>query len=165
MGLFYAMLDSNNSIIGEFSSPQLTGTPGYTVLDDSDPRVIAYLDPLPTIRRQKLAEIDAAAGNARAKYITVIAGQEMTYLEKVKQAQAFQADPSPTQTAYPMIYGEVGITAADAAGVAAVILQNYAAWQQLGAAIERQRLTAKKAISEANDEAAVASAMGAITWP
>ena len=36
-------------------------------------------------------QIDQAAGNARAKYLTVAAGQEATYLAKYQDARAFKA--------------------------------------------------------------------------
>ena len=159
----------------------------------------AWLLDLEAMRADAIAQVDRQAGQQRSRYITVAPGQDMTYQEKVRQAQALQAymtqaqaaadaataaataaaqaavppqePPPPVQptppdpSLYPLIFGEVGITAADAAGVAVAVLAAYGQWQQIGAAIEKQRLTAKKAISSANDEAAVAAAMAAIVWP
>lgn len=112
-----------------------------------------------------LTAIDIAAGAERAKYITVTPGQDMTYLEKVTQAKAFQADGAPTAEKYPLVYGEVPVTAADAAGVAAVFLANYASWQQIGAAIEKVRLTAKKAVTAAATADAVTAVLDGLAWP
>jgi hypothetical protein len=110
--------------------------------------------------------VDIAAGNTRLKYITDIAGQQMTYQEKVRQAEMLQANPALTATDCPLIFGEVGITAADAPGVAAVILARYASWQQIGAAIEKARLTAKNAIkTTANDEDDANLILSQISWP
>lgn len=121
---------------------------------------------LDELRQVYSTRIDVAAGNARTKYITDIPGQEMTYQEKVRQAEMLQANPALTETDCPLIFGEVGITAADAPGVATVILARYASWQQIGAAIEKARLTAKNAISTTiNDEDDAKLILSQISWP
>lgn len=122
----------------------------------------------PTLNDHKAsaaAWIDAKAGEARAQFITVAPGQEMTYLEKVTQARAFGADPDPDIEDYPLLYGEIGITGESAAEVAGVILGRYAQWQQIGATIEATRLTAKRDVAAAADAAAVLAILDALTWP
>jgi hypothetical protein len=111
-----------------------------------------------------IAEIDQKAGQERAKHITVAPGQDMTYERKFNQAVAFQADPAPTPAKYPAIYNEVGITAADAAGVAAVVIGMNNGWGPLADAIERGRLRAKKQVSEATTLAAIDAALAALSW-
>lgn len=116
-------------------------------------------------RSTAIAMVDDLAGRERAKYITVAPGQEMTYQEKVRQAQAFGDDAAPDEGKYPLIYGEVGITAADAAGVAVVVLQSFALWQQIGAAIEKVRLAAKRDINAAGSQAAIDAVLAGLVWP
>lgn len=111
------------------------------------------------------AYIDAAAGRARAQFITVAPGQEMTYLEKVIQARAYGADLDPDVEDYPLLYGEIGITGESAAEVAGVILGRYALWQQIGAVIEATRLTAKRDVAAAEDAAGILTILSALTWP
>lgn len=137
----------------------------FQSLIDAAQAVFAAEDAPPSLEQQRataLALVDSQAGWARGQFITVIPGQEMTYLEKVRQAQAFQQDP---QGNYPLLAGEVGITADDQAAVAAVILGRYATWQVIGAAIEQQRLGAKRDIAAAADSDAIAVVLDGIVWP
>lgn len=110
------------------------------------------------------AQIDAAAEVERGRYITSGSGQAMTYQAKAAEALALAADPAPDHAAYPLLSAEVGITAPDLTGVGAVVRGAYAAWQVIGAAIERARLAGKVAVMAADDEAA-ARAAAAVEWP
>lgn len=110
------------------------------------------------------AQIDAAAEVERARYITPGAGQAMTYQTKAAEALALASDPAPDPAAYPLLSAETGITAPDLAGVGAVVRAAYAAWQVIGAGIERARLAGKAAVLAAEDEAA-ARAAAAVAWP
>lgn len=133
----------------------------------------AWVLDLDGLRSTYLQRVDVAAGNARMKYITDIPGQQMTYQEKVRQAQAVKAlDQGGDLTPFALITGEVGITApntgnaeADARAVADVILARYASWQTIGAAIERVRLTAKAALATINDEDDAKLIVSQIVWP
>ncbi|MCB0055520.1 MAG: hypothetical protein KDE45_00780, partial [Caldilineaceae bacterium] len=52
-------------------------------------------------------QIDAAAGRARARYLTTVPGQEATYTAKYAQAQAYIAAGYPASTTpYPWIAQE-----------------------------------------------------------
>jgi hypothetical protein len=61
---------------------------------------------LADVRMRASAEVDRAAGSARARYITIVAGQEGTYIEKEKQAEQFRAAGYPTKAIPLMIDGE-----------------------------------------------------------
>lgn len=110
----------------------------------------------------KLA-IDTAAERERMRYLTGGAGQAMTYTRKVEQARAVQADADPQPEDYLLLAASIGIDGDDIQAVAATILGLDAAWEQIGAAIEAVRLTAKRAVDLAPDAAAAA----AVTplWP
>lgn len=124
--------------------------------------------PEPTLAEYKaaaLVAIDAQAETARLQFITPGAGQAMTYQEKVAQARAFGADPSPNAGKYPLIYGEVGITGNSPAMVAGVILARYTAWQGIGAEIETTRLTAKRGVEAASLNSVITDIIQGLTWP
>ncbi|RME58088.1 hypothetical protein D6779_07220, partial [Candidatus Parcubacteria bacterium] len=76
-------------------------------------QIIDSFDPLPHARAEAEKMIDEAAGQARARYITVAPGQEATYVEKARQAEAFKAAGYPTPVdvnLYPLIDAEVQAT-------------------------------------------------------
>lgn len=103
------------------------------------------------IRREVREAIDAVAGEARARHITVAPGQAETYTAKAEQAQAYLAAGAPGDLSeWPWIrvdaqaFGMSGETAASS------ILANRDAWTQLGAKIEEIRLRAKAAVNAAS---------------
>lgn len=110
-------------------------------------------------------QIDAAAETVRLKYITAGTGQAMTYQRKVDEAKQAIAETNPKPADYPLLSASIGIDGANLKAVAAVILGMDAAWAQIGAQIERIRLTAKQDIDATEDEAAARSVIAAIVWP
>lgn len=120
---------------------------------------------LPSIKAGLIAQVNAEAEAERLKYITAGASQALTYQEKLAQARACLAEASPVAADYPMLENEIGISGASLQDVAQAIVDAYAAWQQVGAAIEKVRMAGNKAISEAADEASTRAARAAITWP
>ncbi len=121
-------------------------------------------DALAALKAALRAGIDAEAELQRLRYITGGAGQAMTYARKTEEAKAASVDLAPTAEAYPLLAASVGIDGADIAEVAAVVLAMDAQWSIIGAAIEAARLAAKKAVSDAGDEAS-ARAAAVVTWP
>lgn len=119
---------------------------------------------LASAKHAALVRIDAAAENARLRFITGGAGQAMTYQAKVAEAQRIATDGAPDPTAYPLLSAEVGITANTLPGVAGAVLEAYSAWLQIGAAIEALRLGAKRDIAQASTVEAVEAA-AAVNWP
>jgi len=129
------------------------------------------LDRVRTIYRNRVEE---DAERVRLRYITPGAGMAMTYTEKHQQAQAVEVlgeaaanalTPEQRTAQFPTLAASVGIEAPTLWGCALLVIQKYEQFAQLSGAIERTRLLAKKAISDASDPAAVVAAYGAITWP
>lgn len=89
----------------------------------------------------------------------------MTYQQKASEAARFIEATNPISTDYPLLSAEVGITAADIAGVAQVVSAANAQWQTIGAAIESARLGAKADIEAAATEDAATAAFLAVNWP
>ena len=92
----------------------LTWTEGDTIISSVTSLIVAkeareYV--APTLEEAKVIGkrlIDSHAGNTRKKYITSTHGQEMTYSEKVKQAEAFITAGYPADTSpYPFIESDM----------------------------------------------------------
>lgn len=135
------------------------------VKDEGAWRLETVADRLSAAKSEAQTQIDRAAETERLKYITPGNGQMLTYQQKAEEAEAFVADPDPDPVDYPLLSVEVGITGATIADVAAVVVASFTQWQQIGSAIEAIRLGAKKAVSEAPDEAAVQAVLDGIAWP
>jgi hypothetical protein len=103
--------------------------------------------------------LNTTVSNLRLKFITPLPGQEMVYMAKAAQAKDFLVDPNPDPNQYLLIYGEVGITAPDALGVAQVFQGKATAWTQIASAIETIRLTAERDINIASTNEAVDTAL------
>lgn len=110
---------------------------------------------LAAVKADRRAHIDREAEAERLKYITGGAGQAMTYSRKLEEARAAAAEEEPEAETYPLLAASLGIDGATVAAVAQVVIGMDAAWTVIGAAIEAARLGAKKAIDDAEDEAAV----------
>ncbi|MDX6806307.1 hypothetical protein [Terrihabitans rhizophilus] len=120
---------------------------------------------LSEVKARLAAEIDAAAGTARSGFITVSAGQEMTYQAKLAEARRWSETADPQDADFVLLSFEVGITAPTMEGVVDVVLNQNAMWELIGGSIEGKRLGAKKAVNAAGSiEEAIAVADG-ITWP
>jgi len=126
-------------------------------------------DPLPQARINAKAIVDSDAETARAQWATPGAGQAMTYLHKVREADAYQAvidaAGTPAPANYPLLNAEAGIRAPDLAGAVALVQRRHGEWIAAGAQIERIRLQAKKDIDDAADAAAVRAVLNALDWP
>lgn len=122
---------------------------------------------LSSLKAARKSAIDASAEVERGKYITLGAGQAMTYQRKTEEArlyvQAVAAEQEIDPADFPLLQATVGIDGATIGAVAELVLQMDAQWAVIGAAIEAARLGAKAAIDVAEDEAAVLAVQPA--WP
>lgn len=108
--------------------------------------------------------LDEQAGQVRLRYITDVPGQQAVYITKLEQARAFLAAHALNSGAAvpPYLAAEAGATGETALQVATAITTLATLWnEQLGPAIEGARLGAKRSVSAAQDEAAVAAALSA----
>jgi hypothetical protein len=120
---------------------------------------------LAQIKERLRQQVDGAAETERLKYITPGVGQSMTYQQKAAEASRYLGATDPDEADYPLLNAEVGITAADIAGVAAVVDAAFKQWQVIGSAIEAVRLGAKAQITAAADADAANAIYAAIAWP
>lgn len=103
----------------------------------------AYVAPvrvLADVKASAKAEINQLAGEARSRFITVIPGQEMLYMEKKAEAVRWLEAQSPNLQDYPLLAAEVGLTAADAPALANLWMQMAAQWSVAASIIEGMRL-------------------------
>ncbi len=112
--------------------------------------IVDAYDPLPEAQQAAKARVDAAAGAARARHITVAPGQEAVYLIKEAEARAYLADA----TEGALLAAEAAALGLDVAAAAQAIVARATAWRSVAATIEGLRLGAKAAIDAAADRAA-----------
>lgn len=120
-------------------------------------RSLAFL--IMTARR----EIDAAAGDARSRFITVAYGQDGVYAAKLEQASAYLADVAADAEAPVPPYVQSSVLAAGDRGLTVTatqaaqdIVDAAADFHQVkGPAIERLRQAAKLAAADAQDAQAL----------
>lgn len=109
-------------------------------------------------KRLAIQYINMTTGRKRRRYITTQPGQEMVYKQKEEEAKAYMANNTIADADIPHIISEVGVTAADKASVAAVILGLADYWVAASAAIEKTRLQAINAINAATTEQEIETA-------
>lgn len=109
------------------------------------------------------ALIDQAAGSARLRFITDVAGQQAVYLLKLQEAEAYIA--SGGNTPAPHIVSEAAATGSTAGQVAAAVVARALLWNtQLSPAIEGARMGGKASVSAAalcGDRSAIQAACAA----
>ncbi len=136
------------------------------VLSRRDP--IAAVSEIADKREVAKILVDRSAEAARARFVTNTPSQSGVYEMKAAEAAACQTvldgGGAPDPSAYPHLAAEVGITAPDLAGVAAVILSMRATWTAASAAIEGLRLGAKAVIGAASSETDIRAAL-VVAWP
>lgn len=131
---------------------------------DTTPEPVIDIDAAAALANAKAAaaaRINTEAGAARAKYITVTAGQEATYLDKEREAAVYAGNPGGS---YPYLAAEATATGTTVAAVADLVNATAAQWRGLNAQIEGKRRGALVAIEAAPDVAAV-NAVFPIAWP
>lgn len=123
----------------------------HMLIYTNDPMDPFDLQPVPAVDINQVREaayvtIDNAAGNARVKYITSVPGQEVTYLEKEKEARAWLLDPEGD---YIFLTNESTKTGIPISDLVDLILYTSATWRNLAAVIEGIRRGGKVAIEHA----------------
>lgn len=109
-----------------------------------------WITDLGPLKEDFVAELNTQAGQARAKYITPIIGQDLTYQAKAEEAQAFIQAGRPTDaTAYPLLATEAPRRRMTVSDLADEVLATRQAWIQKAAQIEGARMGGKTALQAA----------------
>lgn len=109
--------------------------------------------------------VDTSAETERKKYITPGEGQAMTYQRKVEEAKRAILEEEPAAVDYPMLAASVGVDGDTVKEIATIVLAMDAAWAVIGSAIEKTRLSVKKAIDEAASAETANMVANAVVWP
>lgn len=112
--------------------------------------------------------IEEGAERARLTRITGGVGMALTYQEKKDQAVAVLGQPADAELVpedYPVLAASVGIEADTLRQVAALVMERYETFVEISGAIERVRLSAKKAIHDAATVEDAKAICEAVTWP
>ncbi|THD71402.1 hypothetical protein E7681_18030 [Thalassobius vesicularis] len=115
-----------------------------------------------------IAAINAAVDQARRRYITPIAGQDMIYREKQAEAERFLAlDPVPDAESldpgvFPFIAAESHATGQTPQEVAALFERLATEWRQLGAQMEALRIGAIARVRAAAGPADIGAAVAEV---
>lgn len=107
---------------------------------------------LATLRADGIRQINQMIGEVRARYITVMPGQEMIYLRKEVEARGFMSETEPDLANYAFIGREIGITAATGYEVAQVILNMSDMWLYVGSQLEALRMYYSNLVNASIDE-------------
>lgn len=111
---------------------------------------------LEPLRVHLCRNVDEQAGAVRSQFITVIPGQEATYIYKAAEAKAWRSGNDPDTA--PFLSAEAAATGVTIDELALTVEANEAAWRELGARIEAARIGAKVAIARATAISTVVSA-------
>jgi|LakMenEpi03Aug12_release.lakeMendotaPanAssembly.Ray.scaffolds.fasta_scaffold08531_15 hypothetical protein len=110
----------------------------------------AYAESLAEAIVRVHGEIDRVSGITRLRFITVSAGQEVTYIAKLEDAKAYIAAGYPTNSApYVWVHNEAIATGATPTQVADLIVYTAGLWSAVGSQVEGARQAAKMAVSAA----------------
>lgn len=107
------------------------------------------------------AYVNEMIGSRRLDFITDGPGHEMIYREKVAEAERYLTELPADLSAYPFMAAEVGVSAPDAASLAALWLAKSAAWKLIGGQLEAIRHGALIAIEAAANQAGIDAATAA----
>jgi hypothetical protein len=115
------------------------------------------------IQKDAIDEVNAAMGEVRKRFITVAPGQDMLYGAKEAEAIRYLSLPEePADLAdFPLLAGEVGLTAESPYQLAQVIAYMANQWRTMTGPMERLRLGTIYTIEAATDRPAVTRALAA----
>lgn len=101
--------------------------------------------------------IDVIAGQVRSKYLTIVPGQDSTYVQKQFDAQRFidAGEPADAEASYAWVAAEARATNESMSTAAHAIVDKSREWTLLGAAIEQARIGGKVRCSQATSVAEV----------
>lgn len=142
----------------ELPDPAMAGT--HRVEDGA---LVLIETPIEALRVRAIRRIEVIAECARNRWITPSVAASGIYLAKESEARDWLAAGEPEDLRdYPLIAGEVGLTAPTAWHIVQLWLGMAAAWRGIAATIEAARLGAKTAIQAASSAAEIEAAMDAL---
>lgn len=128
---------------------------------------VTFAKDLAPLRLRAEREIDRRAGLKRQTYLTQAPGQDLEYTRTLDEARAYQDDPDPVDTDYPMLVAEqdAQIEALDNGAtlqsVATEVIAQSDTWVAVGEKIKKARRKGKLLVGQAMTPAAIIAARDA----
>ena len=119
------------------------------------------------VRRDAINRVNQRAGESRARYLTDVPGQEITYMLKAAEDARYLVaaeSGTPDALAYPMLNAEAVASQATMTDTVTLVATTAAQWKQLAAYIEGLRRGAIVAIERATTEDTVLACIPE-NWP
>lgn len=155
-----------NRIVGVPDHPSILANTGPDEVGYAVPQqaVMTFPIDIPMIRAFYHERIDQEAGAFRSRFITDVPGQAQTYVRKEIEARSWvEGDEASNPDAYPFMIAEAAIRSVPIEQVRDEIMAQVNALAPIAALIEAKRIYAKRAVDDAADIPAIASA-AAIDW-
>lgn len=138
--------------------------------DSLDPHSSTFIGRAATLTRAKATErINRECGEFRAKYITVIPGQETTYQYKRNECERWDTiianggDPTESLIAFPFIAGEATVRGITPTAMRNLIVTTKAAWEQMMLHSELKRQSVHEQLAACTNDIEIA-ALFPINW-
>lgn len=154
MNVYFSLFDS---VTGDYllsgqcrdSDLRLQAREGQFVIETEAPPVSVASVNLDPIIKSLCDKVDNEAGVFRAKFITVGAGQEMTYVFKTAEAMSWTENTPVSET--PFLAAEALATGKTIKQTRDLVVQTASQFIFLGSRIEGTRMGAKQIIKEATN--------------
>lgn len=167
-GLFdplQVVVDIETGAVAEWVPPMPADTADFTHAWDQNARRWVATPTLTKVEADAHTQIDAAAGAARLRFITDVAGQQAVYMLKLVEAQALIASPDAVA---PHLVSEAQATGKMPLEIAQSVVARAGLWNSVVSPwIEGARIGGKVAVTAAmqagDREALHAAAVAAIT--
>lgn len=121
------------------------------------------VEDLAALESMLCARLDAEAGAARARLITIAPGQDLTYLDKEAEARRLVAGAEPDPAAFPMLGPEAQACGVDVGTLAAIVIERADECRRRRARIECLKAGAKLDVYMAEGRAAKEAA-AVVDW-
>ena len=143
-----AVLDPNNVVQNVVLAERVSDVPGGVLCPEHVGVGMNIADdtPIDIARADAESAIDSAAGDARARYIAVAAGQEAVYILKDQQARAYAA-ANYSGSVPPLVQADVDALNVSPQQAANGIIAQADAWIAIAAQIEQARRSGKAAVA------------------
>jgi len=133
---------------------------------DLVPIELVYENPIGRVRQRARTRLDRSVEVIRQQFLTRGMFQMVDYQEKLREVEAFDADPAPDPENYPMLAAEVGFHGTSTlADVAATVKTKAAQTRAVLGQINAVKFAAVAAIEAAADEASVETILATLVWP
>lgn len=153
----YTIISTNQQALPAGSWVEAKDDPYFDVTKHSVKNGVCVLTSLKPVQDEAIEVINRLVEDARQKSEPASSGQEQIHRAKKEEAVAYLALPEEPENLidFPLLSGEVGITAPDAYSLAQLWLNMDAVKARKNADLEKVRIVAVQEVREAEDKPTV----------